>query len=103
MALGGRASSRTGARVATPVIRLLCRRDIRFLLCFSSDSSILTWEIATIGACRTWGGGASTWGCYAGDVERGVLRGVTSVGLGQRLSSSARSSSSNNPGKRDGR
>jgi hypothetical protein len=34
------------------VIRLLCRRDIRFLFCFSSDSSMSSWMVATIGACR---------------------------------------------------
>jgi hypothetical protein len=34
------------------VIRPLCRRDIRFLFCFSSDSSISTWIVATIGAWR---------------------------------------------------
>ena len=33
------------------VIRPLCRRDIRFLLYFSNDSSMSTWVVATIGAC----------------------------------------------------
>jgi hypothetical protein len=67
------------------VIRPLWRRDIRFLFCFSSDSSISTRIVATIGAWR-WGGGedegrASTWCCEVDDVERGFLRRVTGVGL----------------------
>ena len=68
------------------VIRPLCRLDIRFLFCFSNDSSMSTWMVATIGACRKEGGGgegrASTCGCEAVDVERGFLRRVvTGVGL----------------------
>jgi hypothetical protein len=66
------------------VIGLLCRRDIRFLFCFSSDSSMSTWIVAAIGAWRRGGEedeGAGTWSCEADDVERGFLRRVTGVGL----------------------
>ena len=68
------------------VIRPLCRRDIRFLFCFSNDPSMSTWMVATIGACRSVGGGgegrASTRGCEAdADVEHGFLGHVIGVGL----------------------
>ena len=81
--LGGRAGSRTRARVAhaggdkaAPPPRYT------FLVLRSSMS---TWIIATIGACRSMRGGgeerASTWGCEADvDVERGFSRRVTGVG-----------------------
>ena len=70
------------------LIRPLCHRDIRFLFDFSNDSPISTWIVATIGACRSRGGGddwrAST--CVERDtdgVDRGFkfLRRVTGVGL----------------------
>jgi hypothetical protein len=66
------------------VIRPLCRRDICFLFCFSSDSSISTWIVASIGAWRMGGGDegrTSTWCCEVDDVERGFFRCVTGVGL----------------------
>jgi hypothetical protein len=39
------------------VIRLFFCQDIHFLFCFSNHSSVSTWIVATIGACRTGGGG----------------------------------------------
>ena len=93
------------------LISPLCRRDIRFLFDFSNDSSISTWIVATIGACRSCGGGgdwrAST--CVGWDtdgVEWGFFRRVTGIGLWQRSSSGASdpaSSSSNIAAKRGGR
>ena len=41
------------------LIRPIYRRDMRFLFDFSNDSSISTWIVATIGACRGCGGGDS--------------------------------------------
>ena len=47
------------------VIRLLCSCNIHFLFCFNNYSSMSTWMVATIRACRSMGGGgerrASTW------------------------------------------
>ena len=68
------------------LIRPLWRRDIRLLPCFSNDSLMSTWIVATIGAGRIGRGGGgkvgvSRWGRDDDDVERGFLRRMTSVGL----------------------
>ena len=87
MALDGRANSRTRARVVVNVgDKAAMPPRYTFFVCFSKDSSMSTWVVATIGACRTAGRGmresASTRGCEVDvDVERGFLRRVTGVGL----------------------
>jgi hypothetical protein len=63
-------------------MRPLWRRDMRFLPCFSNDSLISTWIVATIGGGNV---GGDTVGAGAGvredDVERDFLRRITGVGL----------------------
>ena len=65
------------------LMRPLWRRDMRFLPCFSNDSLISTWIVATIGGGNV---GGDTVGAGAGareddDVERDFLRRITGVGL----------------------
>ena len=65
------------------LMRPLWRRDTRFLPCFSNDSLISTWIVATIGRGNV---GGDTIGAGAGtrdddDVERDFLRRMTGVGL----------------------
>ena len=57
VALGKRANSRARARVATADGGKAALSPQYYLFCSSSESSILTSVIATIGACRTWGRG----------------------------------------------
>ena len=65
------------------LMRPLWRRDMRFLPCFSNDSLMSTWIVATIGADNV---GGDTAGAGAGardgdDVERDFLRHMRGVGL----------------------
>ena len=67
-ALGGR-TNRARARVAVADSdRPLCRRDIRFLFCFSNNSSMSTWMVAISERVGVWEG--KGWGVPA----RGVAR-----------------------------
>ena len=89
------------------LIRPLCRSDIRFLFDFSNDSSISIWIVATIGACRSCGGGDDWCTSRVSDgIQTWLLAAWTGVGLWQQSSSSVSDTdtpSSNISGKRGGR